>query len=167
VTNIEPIVTVILIASIGALAVGLVTSITVLLPRSDSHERELPMMSTAPLYWSFTIWTVVLGVVMMLAPSYWYGPSWSYFREIPHNGFWMGLCCAVLGSLQLLALWRKATMRTLAVLLFLNGFVFWASGITLGAEGLLGHQGLMEAPFMCYVGAHAYAHSTALWRRSK
>jgi hypothetical protein len=44
----------------------------------------------------------------------------------------------------------------------LTGFVFWTSGLLLGAEGLLGHQGLMEAPFMLFVGAHKFVISTGL-----
>jgi hypothetical protein len=121
------------------------------------------LISTGPVYWSFAVWTVALGGVLIAAPQSWYGPSWSYFSELPHNGFGMGLCCVSLGLLQCLALWRNAAPKTLSILFFLSGFVYWTAGILLGAEGLLGHQGLMEAPFMMYVGAHKVTHSASLW----
>jgi len=114
-------------------------------------------------YWSFSIWTVVLGVVLMCAPRNWFGPSWSYFHGIPHNGFWMGVICTVLGTLQMLVLANQhLDYFKLGILFFLTGLVFWAAGMILGAEGLLGHQGLMEAPFMMYVGAHNLTHSAVL-----
>jgi hypothetical protein len=113
-------------------------------------------------YYSFAIWTVALGLLLMAAPDSWFGPSWSYFPQLPHNGFGMGVCCTVLGLLQLVTLWRHGADRTLSVLFFLSGFTFWTAGIILAAEGLLGHQGLMEAPFMLYVGAHKFTHSAKL-----
>ena len=73
----------------------------------------------------------------------------------------MGLCLTTIGSLQLFVLWRNTT-RYLAQLFFMSGFVFWTSGIILGAEGLLGHQGLMEAPFMLYLGAHKFITMSGL-----
>lgn len=120
------------------------------------------LINTGPVYRTFAIWTTLLGTVLILAPNNWYGPSWSYFPWLPHNGFGMGLCCILLGSLQLIALWRNASKRLLSLLFFLSGFVFWTAGILLGAEGLIGQKGLMEAPFMLYVGAHKFSHSAAL-----
>jgi hypothetical protein len=115
------------------------------------------------IYWSFAVWTVALGVVLMRAPQNWFGPSWSYFHSIPHNGFWMGLVLTVVGTLQMLVLAHdELEYFKLGILFFLAGVVFWTAGLTLGAEGLLGHHGLMEAPFMCYVGAHKLTHSAVL-----
>jgi hypothetical protein len=114
------------------------------------------------LYYTFATWTVCLGVLLIVAPQSWYGPSWAYFKQLPHNGFGMGVCCISLGGLQLLVLWRNCRRQLLATLFFLSGFVFWTAGLILGAEGLLGHQGLMEAPFMLYVGAHKFGHSALL-----
>lgn len=114
-------------------------------------------------YWSFAGWLIALGAALIAAPASWYGRSWSYFPQLPHNGFWMGIVCVVLGIVQLFVVWRNHSRRTLAVLLALAGFVFWTAGIILGAEGILGHGGLMEAPFMMYVGAHKFAHSASLW----
>jgi hypothetical protein len=115
------------------------------------------------IYWSFSIWTVALGILLMRAPKNWFGPSWSYFHHMPHNGFWMGVVCTILGILQMLVLAHEPfDYLKLGTLFFLTGVVFWTAGLTLGAEGLLGHQGLMEAPFMCYVGAHELTHSAVL-----
>jgi hypothetical protein len=161
-------VAVIVIGAMISLSIGLVTSAASLLSQNERPPKEggphRPIvMATGPVYWSFTIWTIILGVVLMTAPESWYGPSWSYFSIfLPHNGFGMGLCLTVLSGLQAWALWRGSGARKLAILFFLNGFVYWTAGIVLGAEGLLGHAGLMESPFMLYVGAHAFAHSAAL-----
>lgn len=112
------------------------------------------------------LWITVLGILLMVAPNDWYGPSWSYFSQhgepiIPAGGFGMGLCCAGLGTLQLVALWRNA-YRVLMLLFFLGGFVLWTAGLLLGVEGLAGHQGLMEAPFMMTVGVHKFVVSASL-----
>lgn len=114
------------------------------------------------LYWSFATWTILLGTVLMVAPNNWFGPSWHYFPQLPHNGFGMGLCCVILAALQMWTLHRRGSDKTLSVLFFLSGFTYWTAGIILAAEGLLGHQGLMEAPFMLYVGAHKFTHSAKL-----
>lgn len=160
-------VTVIVISGMVALCAGLVMSLTTVMSLNDkligdSHPRRSIMMSTTPVYWSFTLWTVILGIVLMAAPKSWFGPTWHYFPQLPHNGFGMGLCLSILSLIQVVALKRAWSARVLSILFFLNGFVYWTAGIVLGAEGLLGHQGLMEAPFMLYVGAHAFAHSAAL-----
>jgi hypothetical protein len=123
-------------------------------------------------YWAFAWWNIALGVVLECAPESWFGPSWHFFTQLPGNGFWMGLCCTMLGAWQLLSLWRGRQRCTppgvlLAVLFFLSGFVFWTSGMTLAAAGLLGHQGLMEAPFMCYAGAHMFAYAADLMARAR
>ena len=117
-------------------------------------------------YAALAAWIVGLGAFMMLAPKNWYGPSWFYFTHhgaplLPEGGFGMGACLTTIGALQLFVLWRNTT-RYLAPLFFLSGFVFWTSGIILGAEGILGHQGLMEAPFMLYLGAHKFITMSGL-----
>lgn len=129
--------------------------------RFDKKNHPI-VMATAPVYWSFAVWTIALGVALMCAPPWWFGPSWSYFPQLPHNGFGMGLCCSILGGLLVISLRLNANAKTLSGLFFLLGFVYWTAGTILGAEGILGHRGLMEMPFMLYVGAHAFAHSAAL-----
>lgn len=114
-----------------------------------------------PVYYGLAVWMAALGAVLMAAPDSWFGASWRYFHQLPHNGFWMGLVCVILGVAQTFTIWRDK-IRTTAILIFLGGFVFWTAGILLGAEGLLGHQGLMEAPFLLYVGAHKFIHSNTL-----
>lgn len=159
-------VTVIVAAAAVSVGVGALTSLVPLLSltrKGAALPRRPMVINTGPLYWNYAIWTVGLGVVLVLAPQSWFGPSWSYFAAvIPPNGFGMGVCCTGLGVLLILALWRDLSARIISILLFLTGFVYWTAGIILGAEGLLGHQGLMEAPFMMYLGAQAFAHSSAL-----
>jgi hypothetical protein len=159
-------VAVILIAAIVSLSVGALTSLVPLLSltkKGNALPRRPITMNTGPLYWNYAAWTVGLGAVLIAAPEYWYGPSWHYFQQyIPPNGFGMGVCCTGLGILLILALRLDLSARIISILLFLTGFVYWTAGITLGAEGLLGHQGLMEAPFMMYMGAQAFAHSSSL-----
>jgi hypothetical protein len=114
-------------------------------------------------------WVVALGVFLIMAPADWFGPSWAYFANhgqiiIPAGGFGMGLCLSLLGTLQLLALWCNAYLK-LSFLFFLVGFVFWASGLLLGAEGILGHQGLIESPLMLFIGIHKIVASVNLHRQ--
>lgn len=155
-------VAILVISAVVVLCVGVFTSLISLLAKQDRLQPPVTM-NTEPIYWSFAQITVLLGIVFLLAPQSWFGPSWSYFSFIlPHNGFGIGSCCVGLGGLLMVALWRRGGARILWILLFLNGFVYWTSGIILGAEGLLGHQGLMEAPLFMAIGAHAYAHSVRL-----
>jgi hypothetical protein len=121
-------------------------------------------------YWTFAFLMVALGVVLMCAPRNWFGPSWHYFTEFPSDGFWMGLCCTMLGGWQALTLWHSKqrnmlAARLLSLLFFLGGFVLWTAGVMLATAGLLGHQGLMEAPFMMIVGGHKFVISTRLAAR--
>lgn len=112
-------------------------------------------------YYGHAGWMIALGGFLLAAPPIWYGPSWSYFSELPHNGYGMGVCCVLLGILQMVAI-HGDKVRCTAVLLFLGGFVNWTAGIILFAEGILGHEGLMEAPFMCTVGAYKFIVSSTL-----
>lgn len=105
-------------------------------------------------------WIIGLGAFLMLAPDYWFSPTWSYFTRrgewlLPSGGLGMGISLALIGGLQLLVIWRRKE-RYLAPLLFLAGFVFWVSGLLLGAEGIVGHQDCMAAPFMIALGVHKF-----------
>ncbi|OBJ05242.1 hypothetical protein [Mycobacterium sp. 1465703.0] len=120
------------------------------------------LIESGPVYWSFAVMSIALGVVLIAAPANWYGPSWHYFPQLPHNGFGMGVCCCAIGLAQVATLaWRRSSL-VLSVLFFLGGFVFWTAGMILGAEGILGRQGLMEAPFMLVLGGHKLALSASL-----
>jgi hypothetical protein len=148
-----------LISAVASLVIGVGTAAVMMAVKGAP--RPAPIGDRI-VYWSFATWTIVLGTVLMLAPNNWFGPSWSFFPQLPHNGFGMGLCCVLLGCAQMYTLYRGGTDKALSVLFFLSGFVYWTAGIILAAEGLLGHQGLMEAPFMLYVGAHKFTHSAKL-----
>jgi hypothetical protein len=123
-------------------------------------QRLSPTDDEPVLGWGFTIWTMLLGVFFMGSPKWFCGPSWSYFPQLPHNSFGMGLCLTVLSVTHAAARLRRSSNHIVSIVLFLKGFVFWTAGITLGAEGLLGHQGLMEAPLMMWIGAEAFSYSS-------
>jgi hypothetical protein len=131
------------------------------------RERGRVSYNSEPVYWSFALWLLVLAMFLIVAPDNFFGPSWHYFHQLPQNGFWMGLCCFWLSGFQIITLKRGWGKGMLAVLLFCGGFVFWTSGLLIGAAGILGHQGLMEAPFMMYAGAHNFAHSAVLMYESR
>jgi hypothetical protein len=156
------VVTVVIIGAIVSLSAGVVTAVVSALSLRKKRKLAGGLIVDEPVYWSFTLWTTLLGIFLALAPQSWYGPSWSYFHMIPSNGFGMGLCLIALSALQVIALWRDKGTRIQSILLFLMGFVYWTAGIILGAEGLLGHQGLMESPFILVFGAHAFALSAAI-----
>lgn len=94
---------------------------------------------------------LTLGAFLLAAPTNWFGPSWSYFPWLPHNGVGMGITCTALGLLQLLTIHRNC-VGTTWVLLYMGGITNFTAGVLLAAEGIFGHQGLMEAPWMCTVG---------------
>lgn len=165
-------VVVVIVGAIIAISVGLATALIDTLSlidrrRGNSPNGEPLTIDTGTVYWSYTLWTIALGVLLMASPPDWFGPSWSYFSQLPHNGFGMGLCLTLLSLIQAAALWQHARERTLAVMFLLNGFVYWMAGSILGAEGLLGHKGLWEAPFMMWIGAQAFAHAIALMGRAR
>lgn len=157
------VIVVVLTGALVSLCVGIATAL--LNVRSDkrlSTRYEPVPVNSSSLHWNFTVTTIVLGCALMASPQWWYGPSWSYFQELPHNGFGMGLCLSVLSGVQALALWLHMSVRVLSLLFFLNGFVYWVAGIILGAEGLIGHQGLIESFFMFWAGGQGFSHSAAL-----
>jgi hypothetical protein len=157
---VNAIVFILLIGAIIAILVGVLTSILAVLPPRRTSETDEDKFG--PVYWGYSLWTIALGIFLILSPKYFFGPSWSYFKELPHDGSGMGYCCLALGSVTLIALWRNANDAIVSMLLFLIGFVLNASGTLLFAEGLLGHQGLMEGPFMIFTGGQAFIHSAVL-----
>jgi len=129
------------------------------------------MLESRSSYGVLVAWVTALGLFLILAPDDWYGPSWSYFFThgqpiVPEGGWGMGLTLLILGTTQAVALWFSA-YRVLAGLFLASGFVFWTAGLLLGAEGLFGHQGLMESPFMLFVGAHKFVMGVNLATRPR
>ncbi|MGV0041997.1 hypothetical protein [Mycobacterium colombiense] len=109
---------------------------------------------------------VVLGAFYILSPQDWYGPSWSYFAThgmpiLPAGGKGLGACLFVNGCAQLFILYRN-TSRGLATLFFLSGFTFWMAAFLLGAEGLMGHRGIQEAPLLFVIGAFKFVTMSVL-----
>jgi hypothetical protein len=134
-------------------------------PREDERpvSADAFVVNIANVCWVLAAWNLGLGVFLLAAPEWFYGPSWRYFPYIPHNGTYMGVVCVTLGLLQCWALSRPSHhYSALAALFFLSGFVYWTAGCILGAEGLMGRMGLMEAPFALFVGAGQIVHSAAL-----
>jgi hypothetical protein len=128
-------VAVMVIAATVAIFVGIVDAL-ITMTSGKRVQRFLPTGDPEPVVgWGFTIWTMLLGAFFMGAPQWFCGPSWSYFPQLPHNSFGMGLCLTILSLLHAVARLRRSSNHVVSVLLFLKGFVFWTAGITLGAEG--------------------------------
>lgn len=112
-------------------------------------------------YVTFAAVVLILGVFMLLSPTWFYGPSWFYFAHhgvpiLPAGGRGMGVCLIVIAAAQLILLAFNIS-RLLAVLFFLSGFVFWTAGLILLMEGLAGRQGLMEGPAYMTLGWHKFS----------
>ena len=118
------------------------------------------VMNTTVVYWSISIFTAVLGLVLIAAPDFWFGPTWHQFG--PHSGFWLGFACLVMGYVQSMVIGMDAGPRIVSIVYLVSGCVFWLVGVTFVVVGVKYHSGVMEAPFICYVGAHCLAHSAAL-----
>jgi hypothetical protein len=111
-------------------------------------------------------WIIALGVFLVAAPPGWFGPSWSYFRvhktlPLLPGGLGLGSVLLGIGVAQLITMWWHND-RTLVWLFFLSGFTLWSTGIIIFFEGLIGHQGLMEAPFMLYCAIHKFVAGSQL-----
>lgn len=117
-------------------------------------------------YYVHALWAIALGAFLIIAPAWCYGASWSYFAThgqplFPAGGLGLGICAATLGALQVVAI-LVGRVRATIFLLYMGGFVQWTAGIIFIAEGLLGHQGLMEAPYMLTLGALKFGQSLKL-----
>lgn len=107
-------------------------------------------------YYAHAALVIILGAFYLLSPRSWYGPSWSYFYQqglwiLPAGGIGLGGCLAGIGLFQLLSI-RRDCARCLITLFFCSGFAFTMAGALLGAEGLMGHRGLQEAPLLLVLG---------------
>jgi hypothetical protein len=111
-------------------------------------------------------WIIALGVFLLVAPEDWFGPSWSYFRDhkllpLAPAGLGLGSALLTLAVFQLIAMWYRRD-HLLVQLFFMAGFTLWSSGVIIFFEGILGHGGLMEAPFMLYCAVHKFVAGSQL-----
>lgn len=112
-------------------------------------------------YVNFAVLAQLLGLWYILSPNYFYGPSWSYFHQLPHNGIGLGICLVLLSAAQLVAI-ANDRPRLTATLIFLGGFVLLTAGLILFAEGIFGHMGLQEAPPMVVIAGYKFDKSAKL-----
>jgi hypothetical protein len=125
----------------------------------------LPKTSSG--YLVLAAFITVLGVFFALAPDDWYGPSWSYFSThsqaiIPAGGFGLGVCLTIIGLLQMVSIAARSD-RLIGILFGVSGFVLWTAGTLLIAEGLAGHQGLMEGPLFLTLSVHKVLVSVSVF----
>lgn len=113
------------------------------------------------IYINFAVLVQLLGVWYVLCPIWTYGPTWSYFHQLPHNGTGLGICLILLSAAQLVAIANNRPRLT-GGLLFGGGFVFLTSGLILAAEGIFGHMGLQEVPPMFIIAGYKFAQSAKL-----
>jgi hypothetical protein len=130
-------------------------------PPKISPEDFLASVWDKSLYINFAVLVQVLGLWYVLCPADTYGPTWSYFHQLPHKGTGLGICLILLSAGQLTAIANNRPRLT-GALLFLSGFVFLTSGLIIFAEGVFGHMGLQEAPLMCIIAGYKFAQSAKL-----
>lgn len=129
-------------------------------------QTDLGWPGSKTLYYAHAFWSIAVGTFLMLVPSWCFGPTWSYFSThgqplFPAGGFGLGVCCVVIGGLQLVVI-AVGKVRTEITLLYLGGFVQWTAGLLFAAEGLLGHQGMIESIYMLTWGGLKIVHSLKL-----
>lgn len=135
-------------------------------PPPISPEDFLPPVWDKSIYINFAVLVQLLGLWYVLCPVWTYGPTWAYFRHLPHNGTMFGICLILLSAGQLAAIANNRPRLT-GGLLFLSGFVFLTAGLLLAAEGIFGHMGLQEAPPMCIIAGYKFAQSAKLREQFK
>lgn len=113
------------------------------------------------IYINFAVLVQLWGLWYILSPSYFYGPSWSYFHQLPHNGTGLGISLVLLSAAQLAAIANNRPRLT-ATLIFVTAFVLLTAGAIIFAEGIFGHMGLQEAPPMCVIAGYKFAQSAKL-----
>lgn len=110
-------------------------------------------------------WYFVIATVCLFAPDQWFGPTWWQFQTIPHGGHGLGIASLLLGMMTLYAVWRRKR-RLLMTALGMGGVAFYVGAWLIILQGITGGTGLMESPFMMYVGCDLLIKS-ALLRRVK
>lgn len=111
-----------------------------------------------------TAWYFFIGSVMLFSPPYFFGPTWSYFRYLPHGGSGLGYACYLLGVLMLVSIRRKSK-RLMSITLGMGGVAFWLAAALIAAQGIIGRTGLMEAPLMLYISIDSFFYSVrGMWK---
>ena len=134
------------------------------------EDRRTPtkyLINPNPMSWTLTAASALLGVLLLVAPANWFGPSWHCFDILLNKPWLLGTTFLVLAWHQALFLVMRARLNILSWLFLAGGMVFITMGALIVASGLTCHTGLMEAPFMLYVGGHKIAHSAALMEASR
>lgn len=131
-----------------------------LIPREDQTHRGFAI-APDPVSWALAVSAIVLGVLMMASPKWWFGPSWAYFPLL-HLTLWLGVIWTLLGWHEVILLYLKTRINVLAYLFMFGGATFATGGLVLFVAGYEGRQGLWEAPYMCVYGALKLAHSISL-----
>lgn len=111
-----------------------------------------------------TFWYFMLAAICLFGPNEWFGPTWWYFQYVPHGGFGLGVTCLILGLAMVYAIWRRRR-TAMRVALSAGALAIWISAALIGAQGVIGHTGLMESPFMMYVAFDIGIQSALLSRR--
>jgi hypothetical protein len=107
------------------------------------------------------VWYFFIGALCLFAPDSWYGPTWSFFQQIPHGGHGLGITCLALGVVMVFAIWRRKR-RLMKTALGLGATSFYVAAWLIAAQGIIGGTGLMESPFMMYVAFDIGIQSTVL-----
>lgn len=107
------------------------------------------------------VWYFFIGALCLFAPASWYGPTWSFFQQIPHGGHGLGVTSLSLGLVMIYGILRRKR-RLIKAALGLGAVSFYVSAWLIAAQGVVGHTGLMESPFMMYVAFDIGIQSTVL-----
>lgn len=154
------IVTVTMLIAIAALVIGLGTSVTILL-LLGKRQHDLPnyeSVDQVTLRWAagltskgMVVFYLLMGAILLTAPDYWFGPTWSYFQYLPHGGFGFGIACLSLTAVVAIGIVTKSK-RLISLGLLCGGIAFYTAGWLIAFQGIAGRTGMMETPFMMYAG---------------
>lgn len=104
------------------------------------------------------VWYFLVAAICMGGPHWWFGPTWTYFRQLPQGGWWLGISCLMLGCTMTYSLVRHR--RGLMIWsMTLGAVTFIVAAFLLFAEGMAGRMGLMESWFMAYVAINIGLHA--------
>lgn len=120
------------------------------------------VLNAAPIYWSFAIFSLLFGMLLLAAPRFCFGPTWETDKFLSTAHIWMGLLSIVLSNTQMVALALQQSAQRLSLLFLISALKFWIVGLAFTAEGIIHQTGMMEAPLFILLGVQAFAHSAVL-----